>query len=150
MKHVGGLPHSYVFYEKGVIMKYCLVFLIMFLLVSCKNDDNGVTEKQVIKQSPPQKSIVLPDYEIYDTVNKISGQKYADILIPSFKPSMEEDTLSKVAFAILKKEGFDEASFYVNKDAVKANFSSSFSEKHPDAFKKGYLGAIINNTYKKD
>ena len=60
---------------------------------------------------------------------------------------MEKDSISKIAFAILKKEGLDEAAFYINVNAIKASYSNSFSNEHPDAFKEGYLGAITNNKF---
>ena len=134
-----------------VFLFYLLVISIFFI-PSCNNDSQKsksyLYQKKMVWKVPTVKEVlILPEYIIHDIVNMIDGNKYADILIPSFNPDMKKDSISKIAFAILKKEGLDEASFYVNVNAVKANFSSSFNNKHPDASKKGYLGAIIGNKF---
>ena len=131
-------------------MKWFIVFIMMCILIGCESNDNKVDGEQTKIKKVPAKVVVLPEYKIHDVVNQINGKKYADIIIPSFNTQINEDSLSIIAFEIIKKEGFDEASFYINEQAVKANFSSSYSEKHPEAFEKGYLGAITNGKYVRD
>lgn len=122
----------------------------MSVLIGCDSEVKKRNSEQLKVEKTPEKVVVLPEYKIHDVVNQINGKKYADIIIPSFNTKIKVDSLSLIAFEIIKKEGFDEASFYINEEAVKANFSSSFSEKHPDAFEEGYLGAITDGKYIRD
>jgi len=102
------------------------------------------------KSIPRQKSkpsYKLPKYSILDEVTLFSGGKYGDILITSFSRKTSLDELKSAAKEIARSEGFDEISLYSTKEAFKANFSSSYSESHPNALKNGYLGSYKDGVF---
>lgn len=85
----------------------------------------------------------LPEYEVLDTVQLISGEGvYADILIPSFSSETLIEVREEILKKISKKEGFVSIGLYCTQDAYKANYSSSFLDNHPNALREGYLGKL--------
>ncbi len=138
-------------------MKWIIPFLVINLFVTCQDKDDFKKKEFILsnekvgtatKIPEGEKVVILPRYEILDKIQMISGKTFADILIPNFTTTMDKDSLSKIAFAILKKERLDEAEFYVTKDAYKSNYSSSFANKNPNAVKEGYLGGISGNVFR--
>ncbi len=125
-------------------MKWIIPLLAISLFVACQDKDDSPTKKP-----GNEKVVVLPKYEILDKIQMISGKTFADIMIPSFTITMDKDSLSEIAFAILKKEGLDEAEFYVTKAAYKSNYSSSFANKNTNASKEGYLGGIKDKVFRR-
>lgn len=90
---------------------------------------------------------VIPKYTVISAINLIAGGKHADVLIPSLSRNTPHETRSKVAFAILKKEGLKSLSMYATRDAYKADYSFLFAKQHPDA-SNGRLGSISMYTGK--
>ena len=84
---------------------------------------------------------VIPDYTVISAINLLAGGRHADIMITSLSRSTPLKKRSKVAFAILKKEGLKSLAVYSTQEAYKADYSYSFAEQHPEA-SKGYLGSI--------
>jgi|GEM_PF-3065578 hypothetical protein len=123
-------------------MRLTVIFFLSIFIIGCQQEAKESTQPENTNTQNIEKQISLPEYEILDEVDQMVGGKYGDILIPSFEPDMNTDSLSKVAFAIMEKEGLDEAAFYSAESAQKASFSSSYQKKNPNALKEGYLGAI--------
>ncbi|MBL7066434.1 MAG: hypothetical protein ISS29_01055 [Candidatus Marinimicrobia bacterium] len=83
----------------------------------------------------------IPNYTIISAINLLAGGKHADVLIPSLSSTTPREMRSKVAFAILKKEGLKSLGMYSTQEAYKADYSSSYAKQHPSA-SKGRLGSI--------
>lgn len=121
-------------------MKKLLFFLLALLIIlSCKSESDNPEVKVSQK-------VELPKYKIHEVVKKIDGNIFADILIPNISTKISIDSLSKITFAIVKKEGLSEASFYRTTEAIKAMYSDSYSKKHPQAI-AGYIGSIENRKF---
>lgn len=127
-------------------MKRILILILSLVVFTSCNSKKELERKSLITPRPvPQ--IMLPNYKIHDLVRKLDGNKFADIIIPSLSPKIRSDSLSQIAFAIIKKERIDEAEFYSTAEAAKAMYSVSYLKKHPNALKDGYLGSISSNKF---
>ena len=91
--------------------------------------------------------IKLPEYEVIDAIKLISGEKMIEVLIKSFSQITSISEQEKIAREIANRKGYDRVDLYCTKEAQKANYSSSFREKHPDALKTGYLGSLKNGKF---
>ncbi len=111
-------------------------FLIIFSF-SCGKDKG----ESLVNQKP------LPEYIILDKVKLLNGNIYADILIKSYSKNTPVDERESTVKVISQKENINEISLYSTENAKKANFSSSFSKKHPNALKNGYLGSYKNGIF---
>lgn len=102
--------------------------------------------KDPLKNQDRSKTDSLPSYTIIRSMKMASGGRQADILIPEFSRDTPEELRSKTAFRILQAENLVSLSLYSTQEALKANISSSFAEKNPDA-KEGILGGIYNGKW---
>lgn len=117
--------------------KVLFVLLISLLLIYCQKQDNDK-----IENTTNMEAVTLPEYEIIDEIKLISGEKMGEVLIKSFSrntPTLERETILR---EIAKRKGFGRVELYSTLEAQKANYSDSFSKKHPDALKTGYLGSL--------
>lgn len=102
--------------------------------------------KDPLKNQYRSKTDSLPSYTIIQSIKLLSGGRQADILIPEFSRDTPEELRRKTAFGILQTENLVSLSLYSTREARKANMSSSFAEKNPDA-KQGILGEIYNGKW---
>jgi len=109
------------------------------------NSYSGTAEYMKDVSRKPAGSI--PEYTVISAISLLAGGKQADVLIPSLTRQTPRDTRSRIAFAILKKEGLRCLSMFSTREACKAAYSDSFAKQHPDA-SDGYLGGISMNTGK--
>lgn len=86
-------------------------------------------------------SEALPVYEILDSVETLNEGTMADILVSSFSKGTSVVERESFAQAVASKEGLEWVTLYCSRDAFRANYSSSFSESHPDALETCYLGS---------
>jgi len=86
----------------------------------------------------------IPEYTVLEIINLVSGERLAEVMVPSQSRETPFETRKKTADAILEKEKVAQLHLYSTKDAMKAQYSDSFRKKHPDAI-KGYLGRISSN-----
>lgn len=115
--------------------KYLAIAFFLLLII-------GAISRGKEKTSPSaDETFQMPQYQVLDEVRLINGSLYADVLIPGYSKDTDQEVLKKAALTLAKEKGYDEISLYSTEDAKKANFSSSFLEKHPDALVQGYLGS---------
>jgi len=107
------------------------------------NSYSGTAEYMKDVSRKPAGSI--PEYTVISAISLLAGGKQADVLIPSLTRQTPRDTRSRIAFAILKKEGLRCLSMFSTREACKAAYSDSFAKQHPDA-SDDYLGGISMNT----
>lgn len=84
----------------------------------------------------------LPEYVVLDKVGS-----YLDVLVPALTVEATAEELAPVARGIADAENVDQVSLYSTEDAFRVNFSSSFSDRNPDALADGYLGMWDDGTF---
>lgn len=87
----------------------------------------------------------IPEYEIMDQLDLISGGRHGDILIKSFSKETTLEEREKTIRYIMEKENLTQADLYSTREAFKANMNSSYSESNPGVLKKGYLGGVMDD-----
>lgn len=85
----------------------------------------------------------LPKHKVLERINLLKGGVYLDIHLKRIPSSITKEEFAKIANTFYRNEKADYA-FYKTKKAYKANWSSEYSTKHPNALKKGFLGSISN------
>lgn len=89
----------------------------------------------------------LPDYRVVERVDQMVGGIHGDVILPSVDVQIDTTRMKRIAFAILEREDLDEAGFYVNRSALRANMSKSYREAHPGALEAGYLGSVRKGAF---
>ena len=130
--------------------------VVLLALVGCAQDSPEVEsvalDEPVTEAAPPATGVVLaelPAYTVADRVEQLTGGTYADIVVPSYTTETDPDTLAAAAEAIAEAEGLSKATFYRTEEAVRANFSSSFSESNPGVLEAGLLGTYENGAFRR-
>lgn len=93
-----------------------------------------------------ENDIEIPEYKILDRVQMISGDIYYDILIETFSRKTSNLVIERVLKAISKELSANIISLYCSREALKSNFSSSYSELHPEAI-ECYIGEYKNGKF---
>lgn len=140
--------------RQGVVLSNRRILLFYLqdekVLTVYEQDRNGGKSKiwgayaegaEYMKDVSRQATSNIPEYKVISAINLNIGGKGADVLIPSLTRNTPREERSRIAHAILKKEGLREMSMFSTLEAKKAAYSSSFAKGHPEA-KKGFLGAI--------
>ena len=90
----------------------------------------------------------LPDYKVLFKVKMMHNNRvYGEVLVPSLSRADPVKSLEQIARKISKWERFDDIVLYSTEEAYKANMSASFLKAHPNALKKGYLGALREGVF---
>jgi len=89
----------------------------------------------------------MPEYTILDTVPLMIGGKHGDVLIQTYSPDTATDILRETAINIAGAGGFTSLSLYSTEEAYRASYSASYSNEHPGALEKGYLGRYENGEF---
>ncbi len=114
----------------------------MLLGCSKEAEQNRFNSTKIEKED----DIIIPEYKILDRVQMISGDIYYDILIESYSRKTSNIVIERILEAISKELSADIISLYCSREALKSNFSSSYSELHPEAI-ECYIGEYKNGKF---
>lgn len=148
---------------------FALLLILLVSCMSCLNHSNTTSytqtpnsynynynsPKRVSKYTPDisknvkrKASEKLPRYTVlFKNVQLGTGLYFGDVLITSCSRKISKEKRERIFSAIMEKENLNIASFYRTNDAYKANSSVSYSDTHPNAMKRGYLGYIDNGNF---
>jgi hypothetical protein len=89
----------------------------------------------------------LPAYTVLSAIDSLAGGRFGDVLAPSVSRATPVADRETIARRIAAKEKFTNLSLYSIEDAYKANLSSTFASKHPNAMREGFLGMLEDGKF---
>jgi hypothetical protein len=127
--------YLYYFYEESIVSVRKNTYPIEFYKIKevpIEYDENIVVEADN-ENGIPEYKILLIYFE---------EPKIADVLVDKKYKQFSKKEIEKIITKISKKENFSQMTLYCTEESYKANISSDYNNKHPNALDGGLLGSI--------